>query len=169
MTQPQLPPRYPRRLLCLDPGEKRTGVAMSDELGLFAHARPAITAGSRGALLDAVAEIVASEAVSEVVVGLPLSLGGADSAQTGRIRELVAELRDRIGVPISTWDERLSSVAAGQLAGRDSGGAVRAQPRKPRPSAAQAMTRRRSGELDSAAAAVVLQSVLDSRQPGLRG
>ena len=142
---------------------------MSDELGLFAHARPALKAESRGALLDAVAEIVASEAVSEVIVGLPLSLGGEDSAQTTAVRTLVAELRDRLSVPVLAWDERLSSVAAGPLAGRDSGGAVRGNPRKPRPTAAQAVTRRRSGELDSAAAAVVLQSVLDSRQTGLRG
>jgi putative Holliday junction resolvase len=164
MTQPPPPSPYPRRLLCLDPGEKRTGVATSDELGLYAHARTAIRAASRGELLDAVAEIVAAEAVSEVVVGLPLSLTGEDSGQTNVVRELVAALRDRLAVPVSGWDERLSSVAAGPLAGRDSGGAVRGAVRKPRSTAAEAMTRRRSGELDSAAAAVVLQSVLDSRR-----
>jgi len=168
MTQPQPPSRYPRRLLCLDPGERRTGVALSDELGLFAHARPAIHATSREALVDAVAELAAAEQVSEVVVGLPLSLSGDDSGQTATVRGLVAALRERMGVPVSVWDERLSSVQAGPSAGRDAGGAVRSTTRSA-PTASRTVDRRRSGELDSAAARLVLQAVLESRRGQVRG
>lgn len=139
------PPGSPgRRLLALDPGERRTGVAISDELELFAHARPAIIARSREDLIAAVARLVEDEGVAEVIVGLPLSLSGADSAQTAGVRQLIAALRGRLALRVTEWDERLSTVQAA----RDVKGAGR----------------RRSGELDSAAAAVVLQAVLDSRR-----
>ena len=129
------------RLLALDPGTRRVGVAVSDELGLFAHARPALAAASA---LDAVAALVAAEGISEVVVGLPLSMSGAESEQTREARGFAARLRSRLPVPITEWDERLSTVQASrEVRGRK---------------------RRESGELDSAAAQLVLQAVLDSRR-----
>lgn len=144
MPQAQPPPPPPgHRLLALDPGERRTGVAVSDELGMFAHPRPAIAASNREALARAVARLVAEEGLNEVIVGLPLSLAGEDSAQTARVRDLIALLRARLSVPVTAWDERLSTVQAGRIAG----GAAR----------------RRSGDVDSAAAALILQTVLDSR------
>ena len=146
LPQPQALQR--RRLLALDPGERRTGVAVSDELGLFAHPRPAIHSSDRAALVEAVAALVRDEQAAEVVVGLPLSLSGGDSAQTSTVRALVAALRQRLDVPISAWDERLSSVQAAR--------------------SARGIARRRSGELDSAAASLILQAVLDSRGPGAR-
>lgn len=144
MPQPQ--PRA-RRLLALDPGERRLGVAISDELGFYAHPRPAIMAGG-DARLQAVADLVEREAVDEVVVGLPLTLAGEHSEQTQRAAAFAARLRERLAIPVTTWDERLSSVEAG----REVRGA----------------SARRSGALDSAAAAVVLQAVLDSRHGGVR-
>lgn len=136
-----LSPPSPPRLLGLDFGGRRTGVAISDELGVYAHPRPAIVTGDPVA---AVAALVAAEGVDEVVVGLPLSLGGRETDQTRSARAFVAQLRARLAIPVTEWDERLSSVEAG----RHASGAKR----------------RKSGELDSAAAAVVLQSVLDRRQ-----
>ncbi len=130
--------------MALDVGSRRTGVAVSDELGLFAHPRPALTGGAR-AVLDALPELVAGEAIAEVVVGLPLTLAGADSAQTARTRAFVERLRERLDVPVTTWDERLSSVEAARYVPAD---------------------QRRDGSLDSAAAAVLLQAVLDSRAGG---
>jgi putative Holliday junction resolvase len=141
--EPALQPR-PRRLLGLDPGERRIGVAISDELGLYAHARPAILSGRGADPVDAVARIVDEEQVDEVVVGLPLTLAGADSEQTRAARAFVRRLRERLGVPVTEWDERLSSVQAAQ--------------------SVKGAVRRRSGELDSAAAGVVLQAVLDARR-----
>ncbi len=143
----QLPPRHPalvRRLLAIDPGQRRTGVAVSDDLGMYAHPRPALTADSTEALIEAVEAVVQSEQIAEVVVGLPLSLSGGDSAQTAAVRRLIAGLRAALRVPVTEWDERLSTVQAAR--------------------AVRGASRRRSGELDSAAAALVLQSVLDSRR-----
>lgn len=142
----QLPHPQPRRLLALDPGSRRTGVAISDELGMFAHPRPALGGVAERATIDEVLRLVEDEAISEVVVGLPLSLSGADSAQTVEARTFTARLRERLPVAVTTWDERLSSVEAGR--------------------SVKGAARRRSGELDSAAAAVVLQAVLDSRRGG---
>jgi putative Holliday junction resolvase len=142
--QPQ--PRRAPRLLAVDPGERRTGIALSDELGLFAHPRPAIVANGRHSLVAALRNVVEAEGVSEVVVGLPLSLSGRESEQTTRSRALIAELRQQIGVPVTEWDERLSSAEA-----------ARRVPSR----------RHRTGELDSEAASIILQAVLDSRRGAL--
>ena len=127
--------------MALDVGSRRTGVAVSDELGLYAHARPALRGGTR-ALLDALPPLVAGEAIDEVVVGLPLTLSGEDSPQTASTRAFVEQLRELLDVPVTTWDERLSSVEAARYVPSD---------------------RHRDGTLDSAAAALLLQAVLDSR------
>ncbi len=127
--------------MALDVGARRTGVAVSDELGLYAHARPALKGGTR-ALLDALPPLVDAENIDEVVVGLPLTLAGEDSAQTAATRAFVERLRERLDVPVTTWDERLTSVEAARYVPSD---------------------RHRDGALDSAAAALLLQAVLDSR------
>ncbi len=139
-----LPPVPGHRLLALDPGERRTGVAISDELGLLAHTRPALATRTSEELVNAIVRLVESEDVEGVVVGIPLSLSGADSPQTTVVRNLVTALRRRLVVPVTEWDERFSSVEASRVV--------------------KGASRRRSGELDSVAAALVLQSVLDSRR-----
>ncbi|MGD9934401.1 MAG: Holliday junction resolvase RuvX [Dehalococcoidia bacterium] len=119
---------------------------MSDELGLFAHARPAIHARDSADLVDLVQARVAAEGAEGVVVGLPLGLSGHDTDQTRRVRALILLLRERLSVPLIIWDERLSTTEAVNYApGRK---------------------RRESGDLDSAAAALVLQAVLDSTRRG---
>lgn len=133
-------------MLALDPGSHRTGVALSDELGMFAHPRPAIHSASTLLLVDEVARLAGADDVGEVVVGLPLSLSGRDSDQTVSVRELVRALRKRLTVPVSTWDERLSSVQAARTV--------------------KGSAKRKSGVLDSESAAIVLQAVLDSRRAG---
>ncbi len=144
MTQPQHQAPHQRRVLALDPGSRRTGVALSDELGMFAHPRPAILADSMPRMVDEIVRMVGADDIGEVVVGLPLSLSGSDSGQTASARELVRTLRERLAVPVSTWDERLSSVEAARTV--------------------RGAAKRKSGELDSQSAAIVLQAVLDSRR-----
>jgi putative holliday junction resolvase len=111
---------------------------------MYAHPRAAIGGGPRA--IDAIAALVEAESVSEVIVGLPLSLSGADSSQTRAVRAFAMSLRARLAVPVTEWDERLSSVEAGRMVHG---------------------ARRRSGDLDSAAAGLVLQAVLDFRRGGL--
>ena len=119
-------------------------MAISDELGLYAHPRPAILSGRDADPIETVVRIVDDEQVDEVVVGLPLTLAGADSEQTRAARAFVQQLRGRLAVPVTEWDERLSSVQAAK--------------------SVKGAAKRRSGELDSAAAGVVLQAVLDARR-----
>lgn len=145
MTQTQTA----RRFLAVDPGSRRVGIAVSDELGMFAHARPALAGGDNAKVAEAIVALVAAEQIDEVVVGMPISLSGADTAQTTSVRAFIGELRRRLQVPVSTWDERLSSVEASR--------------------SVKGAARRKSGELDSAAAAIVLQAVLESRRPGKSG
>jgi putative Holliday junction resolvase len=145
---PQTPasdaPATPARLLALDIGAHRTGVAVSDDLGLFAHARPAIFTRTAGALVARVADLVGEEHAEEVIVGLPVTLAGGDSAQTAEVRAVVARLRATLAVPVTEVDERFSSREASlYVRGKDA---------------------RKSGLQDSAAAAIILQSVLDSRR-----
>lgn len=142
MNEP-LPPA-PARLLALDPGEARIGVAVSDELGMLAHPRPAIPGRDRAAALRAIAAIVAAEGIREIVVGLPLSLSGERGPQARAVEAFVADLRKAVAVPVRTADERLTSAQAARQA----------------PAAA----RRRDGTLDSLAAALLLQAELDARR-----
>lgn len=148
MTQPQPTAPPTRRLLALDPGGARIGVAISDDLGILAHPRPAIIEKGRTAALRRIAELVRSEGVAEVVVGLPLTLQGARGAQAEEVGQFVAELRKLLAVPVTEVDERLSSAQAEWLV----------------PGAGK----KRDGTLDSAAAAVILQTVLDRRRGARR-
>lgn len=131
--------------MALDPGSRRTGVAVSDELGLYAHPRPALRGGAR-ALLEAVPALVEREGVGEVIVGLPLTLAGGDSDQTRAARALADRLRERLDVPVHTRDERLTTAQAARHA--------------------PVARARRDGSLDSAAAAILLQAELDARAGG---
>lgn len=123
-------------------------MAVSDDLGLMAHPRPAIIEKDRRAAIRKVARLVELEAVSEVIVGMPLTLEGARGAQAAEVREFARALRDELSIPVTEADERLSSAQAQAMA----------------PAAA----RKRDGTLDSAAAAVILQTVLDRRRRGHR-
>jgi len=116
---------------------------VSDELGLYAHPRPAVVARGQAAIAAAIAQMAVAEDVSEIVIGLPLSMSGRDSSQTAESRGLARALRERLAVPVTEWDERLSSSEA-----------ARRVPGK----------RHRTGELDSEAASIILQAVLDSRR-----
>jgi putative Holliday junction resolvase len=123
-------------------------VAISDALGLYAHARPAIRSQAVAEVVRKVLELVREEDIGEVIVGLPLTLGGERGHQADVSQPLLAALRGALGVPVREVDERLSSAQA-----------VAMHPE---------LRGKRDGTLDSASAAVVLQSVLDSRRRGVR-
>ena len=92
--------------------------------------------------------------MEEIVVGLPLTLMGESGAQAGKVRAFVRDLRGQTGIPIETIDERLSTVQARRML-TDSGGASARR-------AHHAHRDRKSGRLDAAAAAVILQAYLDA-------
>jgi putative Holliday junction resolvase len=144
MTQQQPQQQLQPRLLSLDPGEARIGVAISDDLGLFAHPRAAIRTRSVSEAVRVIERLVAEESIAEVLIGLPLTLSGARGHQVEAVRPLVDALRAALAIPVREVDERFSSAQA-----------VASQPK---------LGGKRDGTLDSASAAVVLQGVLDSRR-----
>lgn len=129
-----------RRVLGVDYGTVRVGLAVSDPLG--ATAQPLEVVGS-----DEVGTIVARAReydVSEIVVGLPLRTNGTAGPEAEAARAFARRLEEETGIPVRLWDERLSSVEAERVMG--------------------ATARRRRGSVDKVAAAIVLQSYLESRR-----
>ena len=135
------------RILALDVGEKRIGVALSDPTGLLATPLTTIESKGRDSDIDEVVRLATEHEVGEIVVGLPLSMSGRRGPQAGRVDAFVRALAERTDLPLKSVDERLSSVQAERML-RESG----VEPSK------------NKARIDSAAAAVVLQSYLDSKR-----
>ncbi|MGI8556931.1 MAG: Holliday junction resolvase RuvX [Solirubrobacteraceae bacterium] len=103
------------RVLALDYGRARCGCAVSDPSGtIVTPIEPVLRAGTRAGI-GALAALCEEQAVGRVVVGLPLSLRGADTAQTSETREFAARLARRLPIPVELHDERFTT----KLAQRD--------------------------------------------------
>jgi putative holliday junction resolvase len=130
------------RVLALDIGERRVGVAISDPGATIASPLEVLDATAR--LDDRIAAIVDEYEVGLVVAGLPLTLGGEEGPQAERVRLVGERIAGRIGIPLVYHDERLSSAQANRaMEGATS-------------------SRKRRGTVDKVAAAIFLQSFLDS-------
>lgn len=141
------------RILALDVGERRIGVAISSPEGRLSLPLTVIPRRGNGRDIEAVRTLVEAEGIERVIVGLPLSLSGERSAQTKQIEMFITRLQTGLPVPVEVWDERLSSVEAQRLR------------REMRPSRRTGRTKAaRKGEIDALAAAIILQSYLDSRR-----
>ncbi len=132
------------RILGLDFGRARIGVAISDELQLLAHPLETISATQKAAAR--VVEIVREKKVERVVAGMPRQMNGQIGTAASEVLDFVEKLRAILPCPIVTWDERLTTVAA-HRALRDAG----------------KKTRQTRGYVDQVAAQMILQSYLDSR------
>ena len=137
------------RILALDLGERRIGVAVSDPTGLLATPLKAIDRTQSPSVVSEIIRLVEEYEACEIVVGLPVSLTGRLGTQVQRTRRFVDSLADQTSVPVILRDERYTSVQAERLL-REAG----QQPSRDK------------GRVDSAAAALILQSHLDSRRPG---
>jgi putative Holliday junction resolvase len=100
------------RLLALDLGAKRVGVALSDELRITVNPLPAIERRSWKDLLRRVAATVESYDAQGLVIGLPLSLDGSEGSAAQDVREVAEKFRKSLNVPVRLHDERLTTVAA---------------------------------------------------------
>lgn len=107
--------REPGRVMALDLGGQRIGVALTDSLRVLASPLTTLRAQPRAAAIQQIAALIASNEVSELVVGLPLTLGGEIGPQAKLVQEFVEALRPHIGVPIHLLDERLTSVEAERM------------------------------------------------------
>jgi putative Holliday junction resolvase len=138
------------RVLALDVGERWVGVAISDPFGALARPLQALERGSPAQDVSAVVNLVAEHQVALVVVGKPLSLDGTEGPQAKRVAQYVEKLAAKLSVQIIFWDERYTTVEAEEI--------LRQQRSEKKRRRARA-----TGELDAIAAAVILQSYLDSQ------
>ena len=97
------------RVLALDVGERRIGVAVSDPLGLTAQPQPTIDRQAVADPVEAVAALVAQFEASVVVVGLPVTLRGERGPQAQKVMAFADALRARVACPVEYWDERFST------------------------------------------------------------
>lgn len=133
------------RVIALDHGTKRIGVAVSDELKLIAQPLEFIPAEPFADFLARLRQIIREKEVELVIVGLPRNMDGSYGPATMKVEAFVAALKGALTVPIQTWDERLTSTQANRLL-------IQAGVRRAK----------RKEKVDKTAAAILLQSYLDS-------
>lgn len=138
------------RVLAIDYGERRIGLALSDPTRVLASPLPTLTrrAGKRPPFA-ALLRIIAEEDVTQLVLGLPLTLEGTENDWTREVRAFGERLAERAGLPVAWVDERMTSVRA-ERAVRSIGLPKRERERKER--------------VDAAAAVLILQAFLDARR-----
>jgi putative Holliday junction resolvase len=136
------------RILALDPGTKRVGVAVSDELKLIAQPVEFIPAEPFATFLSRLKTLLHEKEVELILVGMPRNMDGSYGPAALKVDAFVAALRNAVTVPIKTWDERLTTAQANRLLIQ---GKVRREKRK--------------SKVDQMAAAILLQSYLDSLGP----
>ena len=112
MNETSLPPA---RIMALDVGKVRIGVALSDPLGYTAQPLLTLHRRSRGEDLRNLARLARRHEIAAIVVGNPLHLSGDLSPWAARVQQFAAELAQRTNLPIHLWDERLTSVAAHEM------------------------------------------------------
>ena len=131
------------RILGIDPGERRVGLAVSDALGITAQGLDTFDRKSGAGLFDTVKSLVDRYDIEEIVVGHPIALAGYEGASGEKARAFADDLHERLGIRVTLWDERFSSeeakrVLKGQRAGK--------------------------GAVDKIASVIILQSYLDAQK-----
>jgi putative Holliday junction resolvase len=132
------------RLLGLDVGEKRVGVALCDETQTLARPLLTLNRASKKEDFARLAALCREHAIEKVIVGLPKTLRGEEGPQAQRVRRYASELQAALNLPIDFWDERYSSVDAQERL------------------ASSSRKARAKGDIDSAAATIILQEYLDA-------
>ena len=133
------------RILAIDHGTKRMGIAVSDELQMIAQPVEFIPAEPFAEFLARLKELLRQKEVELIVIGMPRNMDGSYGPAALKVQDFVAALKNAVTVPIRTWDERLTSVQANRFLLE--GNVRRAQ---------------RKENVDKMAAAILLQSYLDS-------
>ena len=134
------------RVLALDFGKRRIGLAVSDEMGLTAHGLATLERTRLREDITRLADLAAERDVSLILMGDPLHMSGRQGVQSEKAREFAERLRQRTGLPIRFWDERLNTVEAQRVL-RESG----------------ISSRKRARSVDRLSAVILLESYLDWR------
>jgi putative holliday junction resolvase len=103
------------RILGLDVGSRRIGIAVSDPLGITAQGLETLQRKNKRHDFERLGRVIREYAVKEIVVGLPLRMSGDEGTQAGKMQEFAEELRRRFQLPVHLWDERLTSAEANRL------------------------------------------------------
>ena len=138
------------RILALDLGERRIGVALSDPLRMLARPLTVIKRASRAEDFETIGQLVAQHEVTLLLCGYPLSLDGSEGPQGRRARRYAEALAEALAVPLALWDESYSTVEAESMM---------------QYSHKQLSPQERRNWVDAVAAAVILQSYLDAQAP----
>ena len=134
------------RIMAIDYGDARTGVAISDPTGLLAGYTTVIQSRKEGVVAEELARLAKEHSVDELVMGFPRNMDGTEGSRANKSRRFAQRLANTAGVPVVLWDERRTTVsAAAILADNDTFGAKRKE------------------RLDSVSAAVILESFLNWR------
>lgn len=104
-----------RRVLGLDVGSKRIGIAVSDPLGITAQGLETLQRQNKRLDFEKLEKLARDYSVAEVVVGFPLRMSGAEGVQAEKMHRFADELRERLQIPVHLWDERLTSAEANRL------------------------------------------------------
>jgi putative Holliday junction resolvase len=132
----------------LDVGSRRIGVAVSDPLGITAQGLETIQRQNKRLDYERLEKVVREYGVAEIVVGFPLRMSGAEGIQAEKMHRFADELRERLGLPVHLWDERLTSAQANRLL-RETDMSIK----------------RRGQVVDQMAAVLILQSWMEARGP----
>ena len=135
------------RILGLDHGSVRVGVALSDEDGILAFPHGFLDAVPVAKCVDKVTELCRERGIERIVVGLPKHMCGDEGKSADAARKFGSKVADATGLPVTFIDERLSTMAADKAL-----------------SEANVRGKKKRGRIDAAAAAVILQTFLDSEQ-----
>ena len=133
------------RILALDLGKKRIGLAISDPLGITAQGLPNLERTNKRTDLETLGQLARERGVGLFLLGNPMNMRGTEGRQSVWVREFAQALEARTHLPVRLWDERLTSVEAGRVL-RSSGIGIQ----------------KRAGAVDRLSAVILLQSYLDS-------
>lgn len=140
-------PPLPGRVMALDLGEKRIGVALSDETRTIARSHAVLPRTSRLADFEKIIQILDENRVTLLIVGLPVPLDGVEDAMTAWVRDYTADLSSRITIPVEFWDESFTTTQAQA--------SMRARGKK---------AKQQRQWVDAVAAAFILQDYLDAKK-----
>jgi putative holliday junction resolvase len=144
-SEPQAAPRL--RIMAIDFGARKIGLAVSDELGLTAQGLDTYYRSNKKADFDHLRRVIRQYGITEIVMGLPLRMSGVEGIQAEKVQVFAEELRRRFKLPVQLFDERLTSVEANRVL-RETDMSIR----------------RRAEVVDQLAAVLILQSFMEFRK-----